>query len=70
MKAPQRKRLTWLKLAIVAILMEIFGTMCLAPVQVGRMIDDPTPIDGTKFVPDYWGQFKGNWIGWTLIWGG
>lgn len=70
MKAPQKMRLRHLQLAFVAILMAMIGTMFLAPVQVGRMIDDPTQIDGTKFVPDYWGQFKVNWIGWTLIWGG
>lgn len=55
---------------MIAAFMVMIGTICLAPVQVGRMVDNPTEINGTRFVPDYWGQFKVNWLGWTLIWGG
>lgn len=76
MDAQQERRWNKLKILPLAILLFVVGTMALAPVQIYRSVLDsegqPTyRADGREIVEtDHWGNFKVNWVGYTLIYSG
>jgi hypothetical protein len=73
-----RKERRWdkLKIALFAIPLLVIGCMALAPVQVLRPVLDSEgqPVfreDGRRMMEtDHWGNFKANWVGFTLIYTG
>ena len=69
-------RIGKLKIALLAIPLCISGTMTMTPVHVHRPVLDSegNPVvraDGSRIMEiDHWGNFKVNWIGYSLVYAG
>ncbi len=76
MNPQQERRWAKLRIALLSIPFLISGSMLLAPAIVVRPVLDSKGLqvfreDGSRMMKmDHWGNFKINWIGFTLIYTG